>query len=311
MSEENIVKSNKRQPWLAITLTFIMPGLGHLYCGTFVRAVVFTFICALPGMFIQVAVRSDPASLMMSLLMPVIALYYILWLVVLLDSYRTAKKTRADYVLKDYNRWYVYLLLVLANMGGSLEEALSIRENYIEAFYVPAWSMFPTIENGDRFIASKIAYKDKDPQRGDIVVFKNPDDRRMNYIKRVVAVAADTVEMIDGELIVNGEKLKRTPVTTSGFDSERGRLDGEIFAEQNGGARYLIFLMDEDRRDTNAVSDFGPVTVEDNHCFVLGDNRHGSKDSRHFGPIPLATIKGRAKFLYFPARNWSRFGKIE
>ena len=114
MSEETLVKTNKRRPWLAVTLTFIMPGLGHLYAGTFVRAVIVAFICALPGMFIQVAVRSDPTSLMMTLLTPVIALYYILWLIVLADSYRIAKKTTADYVLKDYNRWYVYLLLVLA-----------------------------------------------------------------------------------------------------------------------------------------------------------------------------------------------------
>lgn len=309
MSEETVVKTNKRRPWLAVTLTLIMPGLGHLYCGRFVRAVVVAFICALPGMFLQIAVRSDPASLMMFLLTPVIALYYILWLIVLIDSCLLARKTRPDYVLKDYNRWYVYLLLVLANMGGSLEEALSIRENYIEAFRVPTWSMFPTIQNGDRFIANKTIYKKNDPQRGDVVVFKNPDDRRMNYIKRVVAVAGDTVELKAGELIVNGRRLQRTEVGPSAFASERGTVEGKVFLEQGGDAGYRIFLTPGDHPDP-AMMDFGPVTVEDNHCFVLGDNRCNSKDSRHFGSIPLATIKGRATYLYFPARDWSRFGKI-
>ncbi len=310
MSEETVVKTNKRRPWLAVTLSFIMPGLGHIYCGRFARAVMFLFICTLPGLFIQVAVRSDPASMIMFLLTPMIALYYILWLVVLVDSYRMAKRATTDYVLKDYNRWYVYLLLVLANMGGSIEEALSLRENYIEAFYVPAWSMFPTIENGDRFIANKIVYKNKDPQRGDIVVFKNPEDRRVTYIKRVVAVAGDTVEMTDGELSVNGHKLKTTSVGPSGFTYEHGRLEGQVFFEQNGDARYKVFITSGDHPDL-AMMDFGPVTVPPNHCFVLGDNRCNSKDSRHFGPVPLATIKGRAGFLYFPARNWSRFGKID
>jgi len=75
-----------------------------------------------------------------------------------------------------------------------------------------------------------------------------------------------------------------------------------------GNTKYTIFLAGPPHNQ--ASSDFAKITVPEHHCFVLGDNRNNSRDSRHFGPVPLATVKGRADYLYFPAKDWSRFGRL-
>jgi len=237
----------------------------------------------------------------------------VIWLFAIIDSWHTAKHTADSYTLKDYNRWYVYVLLVLMGTGGSTQIAFNIRMNLLEAFRVPSASNYPTIDPNDRLLANKIAYKKSDPQRGDLIVFVNPKDRRINFIKRVVAIAGDTVEIKDGQLYINDEKVQRQKLAQSTLDNIRievkGKpLEGDVFEETNGNAKYTIFLAGPPHNQ--ASSDFAKITVPEQHCFVLGDNRMNSYDSRHFGPIPLATVKGRADYLYWPAKDWSRFGRI-
>ena len=82
-----------------------------------------------------------------------------------------------------------------------------------------------------------------------------------------------------------------------------------VFEEINGNMKYNIFLAESPHNKT--TGDFEKITVPEHHCFVLGDNRNLSRDSRDFGPVPLATIKGRADYIYWPAMDWSHFGKIE
>jgi signal peptidase I len=165
----------------------------------------------------------------------------------------------------------------------------------------------------DRLLANKLAYKNKDPERGDLIVFLNPKDRRENYIKRVVAVAGDTVEMKDGQLYINDEQLQRQKLAQSALDNIQVEVNGEplkgdAFEETNGDAQYKIFLAGPPHNQ--ASTDFAKMTVPEHHCFVLGDNRNFSYDSRQFGPVPLATVKGKVDYLYWPGKDWSRFGRI-
>jgi len=134
------------------------------------------------------------------------------------------------------------VLLVLICMGGSIGSAIYVRANYIVAFRVPVASNYPTIVPNDRFLANKLAYSSEDPKRGDMVVFINPENRRINLIKRVVAIAGDTVEIKDREVYVNDEKLQRRKLPQSTLDDIRIKiegepLDGEVFEEINGDAK--------------------------------------------------------------------------
>ena len=88
-------------------------------------------------------------------------------------------------------------------------------------------------------------------------------------------------------------------------------MQGEVFYEYNDQAKYKIILVPPKQSKKASSTDFKQLTVPKYHCFVLGDNRNHSKDSRSFGCIPVASIKGRFDYLYFPVERWSRFGKVE
>ena len=135
----------------------------------------------------------------------------------------------------------------------------------------------------------------------------------MNYIKRVVAVAGDTVEIKNSELYINDRKLQRRQLPDFNLDQIRVEIHGEllkgdVYEEINGNAKYNIFLAQPPHNNTSA--DFTKITIPKHHCFVLGDNRNLSLDSRHFGPVLLATIIGRADFIYWPAKDLSRLGSL-
>jgi signal peptidase I len=133
-----------------------------------------------------------------------------------------------------------------------------------------------------------------------------------------VAVAGDTVEMENTQLVINGEVLKTEelyPVTYVDKDSNNKdiNIEGKLFVEKNGEVKYEIFLSGRysSKPFPRNWAGFSKMIVPKNHCFVLGDNRNLSGDSRHFGPVPLATVKGRAEYLYWPAKGWSRIGEMK
>src|SRR5689334_7613494 len=139
-------------------------------------------------------------------------------------------------------------------------------------------SMVPTFQNGEHLIANKIIYKIGKPQRSDIVIFKYSDTE--DFIKRVIGLPGDTVQIKDGRYIVNGKEL-----------DESNYLESSVYTS---GGEYL--------RE-------GESTVVPNGMYwVSGDNRPHSSDSRDFGPINFAAIKGKVWLVYFPF-NQARFVK--
>jgi signal peptidase I len=138
---------------------------------------------------------------------------------------------------------------------------------------VEGTSMVPLLSDQERIFVNKFVYRFEPIQRGDVVVFWYPLDRSKSFIKRVVALAGELVEMRDGRVYVNGQLLPEQFVP-------KEYMDG---------------------------SSFGPYTIPDDQYFVMGDHRSSSNDSRVFGPVPREAIYGKAVFAYWPV---DRFGVI-
>jgi signal peptidase I len=304
MSETGVSRRGRRFAWLAAVLSILMPGVGQVYCGRLLRGLVFGLLygVAIPVALGVIAYASPVSTILLGLLLAAAAFGVVLAAAV--DSYRVARRTPVDYDLKSFNHVAVYLLLGLIVQGGCLGYTLYVRSTLFEAFRVPSASEYPTIHPNDRILVDKTAYRRSDPQRGDVVLFRPPDSYwRGYYIKRIVAVAGDTVEMTDGIVRVNGRELSRRKIP---LDSRIG--EGETFEEISAGRAYLTF---RGATPGKAVRDFGEVRVPPYHCFVLGDNRDNSLDSRDFGSLPYAEIVGRADYIYWPAEGWSRFGRLQ
>ncbi len=312
MNERTTSHPNRRRAWLAVAFSILMPGVGHVYCGRLVHGLVFGLLygVAIPVILGLLAYVGPASTVLFGLLM--VAAAFGIVVVAAVDSYRQARKTRTDYEIKAYNRPAVYILLGLMIEGSCVGFALHIRGSLFEAFRLPAASMYPAIAPNDRILVDKRAYRTEDPEVGDVVIFHPPTgDWRMNWIKRVVAVAGDTVEIREGLLYVNGQSLIQRRIGPGRVVIRQGgsnqAIDGEIAEETNGSASYRVFLTPA---AGTSLQDFAQITIPAHHCFLLGDNRNQSFDSRQFGPVPLAMIGGRVDYLYWPADSWSRFARV-
>ncbi len=140
-----------------------------------------------------------------------------------------------------------------------------IKTVVVQPFFIPSSSMEPTLLPGDHVLVNKFVFRTRQPKRGEIVVFKYPADPSKDFIKRVVALEGETVQIRDGQVFVDGTPMKQEFVS-------------------------------EEHDPTN----FGPVKVTEGKLFVMGDNRTSSFDSRQFGLLPRKNILGKAFFVYWP-----------
>jgi signal peptidase I len=298
MSETMTSTGRPRYAWAAVVLSLLQAGLGQIYCGRLIRGLLLAGLSA-ASLSVTAALLANDVPVGTPVLVTV-GLLGLLGITVAAaaDAWRLARLTRRDYRLKECNRVAVYLLVYLLAKGGQVGALLYARDHELEAFRVPSTSMSPAIQAGDRVLGNKAAYTRVDPQRGDVVIFRDPEHWRGNCIKRIVALAGDTVEIREGRLMINGRLLDRLAVPGGG---------GGEAVEVNPPARYRILPAGGgiDRKVSG-----GAITVPANHCYVMGDHRGPSRDSRDFGPIPLSTLVARADYLYWPAGGWARFGRL-
>ena len=178
--------------------------------------------------------------------------------------------------------------------------ALLLKTFLVQAFYIPSASMEPTLRIGDRVLVNKVVYDIRDPRRGEVVVFSQDDGLlgepepglltqllnelgsglgvtpagEKDFIKRIIGLPGDTVEMRDGTVFVNDEPLPEAPAAEGGYLSSRD------------------------------LTDFGPLEVPAGHYFMMGDNRPNSADSRYgLGMIPREDVIGRAFVIIWPFTN--------
>ena len=180
--------------------------------------------------------------------------------------------------------------------------ALLITTFVIKMYKIPSRSMVPTLLVGDQLVVNKLIYGIKipyfrntiipitDPQRGDIIVFIYPKDRSLDFIKRVIGIGGDTIEIQDKKIFINSK----------------------LFTDNTGIYTDKMIYPDSLQPRDN----FGPITVPKGSLFVLGDNRDESMDSRFWGFVDLKDVQGKAFIIYWSWNHderkirWQRLGNL-
>ncbi len=151
--------------------------------------------------------------------------------------------------------------------------AMFIRTFFVQAFKIPSSSMYPTLQVGDRLMANKLVYKFREPERGEIVIFKYPVNLRKDFVKRLIALPGEEVEIKEGEIFIDGKQVKNSLV------------NGRYY--YNSGLYGTEF----------------PAKIPPDSYYVLGDNSINSKDSRYWGFVPEKNLIGKPLFIYWPLRR--------
>ena len=212
-------------------------------------------------------------------------------------------------------------------LGIAVIIALGFRSILFEPFNIPSGSMIPTLLVGDYLFVSKYSYGysrysfpfgaipfegrlfGDEPMRGDVVVFRLPSNTSVDYIKRVVGLPGDKIQLKQGRLHINGVQLDRRIVATKTIPTAYGESKVTAYEEEmDNGKKYIIHeFSDTDRMDNTATFE-----VPEGHYFMMGDNRDRSKDSRFLdvGTIPHENLIGRAEFTFFSVDQSARLWEV-
>lgn len=166
----------------------------------------------------------------------------------------------------DYVKTQLLELFKSLVLAGTL--AFLVITFILQGFFIPSGSMLPTLEVGDRIFVNKFIYRFREPARGDLVVFRYPMDVTKKYIKRLIGLEGEVLEILGGQVFIDGAPLK----------------EDYLVKEKYGGS-------------------YGPVRIPEGQYFVLGDNRNNSEDSRFWGFVPKGEIVGQAFFIFWPPRR--------
>jgi signal peptidase I len=298
----------RRIPWVAMALSFLSAGVGHIYCGRIFKGLLLYFAWFVIPLAVAIGALCEASlgTLVGLILIPTLAVT-VLYVYAAFDAYSIAKTTDIEYPLKDYNRAAIYWLLILVELVYPIGLTAGVREYVFEAFFLPERSMAPNFLPGDRILVNKLASRKEFPERGDVIVFRNPEPEGGRvFIKRVIAVAGDRVA-INGDVVeVNGKQLERERVPTESLDAIRDHIDQDVFYESQSGARYLVMTGGDESGDHATRST--ELVVPRRCVYVLGDNRSRSRDSRQFDPIHVGDVIGYVDYIFWPAGSWSRFG---
>ena len=221
-----------------------------------------------------------------------------------IDTYRLARRG------VEVATWPTLLKAwVLLTVGSLVLAAGLVRPFVVEAFKIPSGAMIPTLEVGDHIMVDKLRHV---PARGDVIVFKYPLDPSTNYVKRVVGLPGDVVEITGGRLAVNGVEVQRvrSQADCSRDSAAPTRFEANpscvLWNETLDGRTYRI---ETDTR-LGEARELSRRVVEPERLFVLGDNRDNSSDSRVWGTVPLDYVKGIVRFVWWSSgpsgTRWDR-----
>ena len=225
----------------------------------------------------------------------------------------SVERIRQEPIVVEYARSFFPIILLV----------LVVRSFGVEPFRIPSGSMLPTLKIGDFILVNKFTYGLRlpvlhnevvdfgEPERGDIVVFRYPEDPDVDYIKRVVGVPGDRIAYRDKTLYINGERADQESLGTYVGQGGGAAMTGaSLRREDLAGLEHRILVMDNGyRRDFE-------YRVPARQYFVMGDNRDNSKDSRYWGTVPEANLVGKAMVVWMNwdsaagGVDWSRIGTV-
>lgn len=287
--------NNPRRPWIAALITLLTIGLGHLYAGNPKRGLILFGIAQTLFVICSIFMIIIP-NVIFILVVVIAVLAFAVFCVV--DAASIANRKKENYELARYNRWFVYLGYIVILYVVSTIVSAGIRANIVQAYRIPSGAMKPTLLGGDHLLVNKFIYGVKipfvqkpltsisEPKRGDVVIFIYPEDRAKVFIKRVIGVGGDMIEIRDKKILLNNLPWS---------DAHGVNVDNVIIP-----------------RSDQPRDNFGPVTVPAGALFVLGDNRDQSYDSRFWGFVPMKDVLGKALIIYWSWNNegsnvrWSR-----
>jgi len=270
-----------KEPLLAVIWSILLPGLGQIYAGRLIRGIVFLVspLIVVILAFLYVINRNTPTS---PSLISFVMLFVGFNLYIMIDAYYCVKAYNAAHKLEreiKFVKSIIFIVVILIfsfvfNPSCLISKGIGsyIKQNCVQVFKMSAGSMSPTLLNGDSVFADKTIYKKSDPQRGDLVVFIYPRDRKIDFIKRIAGLPNEIIEIKNGGILINGKPIE--------YPSAR-----KHFYYYNRGA-------------------FGmpgkPIKIPQDSYFVLGDNSRASLDSRYWGFVPRKDILGKVYKILYP-----------
>ena len=313
-----------RQAWLAALASLVLPGFGQLYNGDLNRAIwlflSFALLC-IPA--VALIALYLPASLMLPCLLLGLCLAVGVWAYAVWDAWRAARIS-PDRPAKAWQMSGVYaLVFVLCDLLALPLLTLYVRQHQVEPFKIPSSSMEPSVRAGDMIWADK-RYNcpgcQQGVHRGDIAIFAYPNDRSVRYIKRVIGLPGDRIQLKDSQVWVNSQSLQASSTPAAGGSVR------ESIGERHWQVQWQADTVQPQDADTSstqtpplnraqtAAATTLQLTVPDGQVFVLGDNRLRSVDSRSFGTVPMQDILGKARQVWFSSDaqgvRWERLGLV-
>jgi signal peptidase I len=267
---------------VAIILSLIMPGLGHLYCGNLVFAIVYWILAFCPWLSFIIGFGANLASYETSITI-MLAGGLLVWIAAAIHAGIGASKSGSKYKLRSYNLWYFYILVWI--LGFSTPNWLFInysRNNLIKTYPYGSDFMRPNLLAGDLVMVDRRDVARQNLARGSVVAITDPNRPEIVRILRLIGVSNDSIELTKNGLVINQTKI---PLTKS---------DQQLTEKMSilGGKEYSILVdPDSGKRKT------GKWQLSSNQIFLLGDNRMQAIDSTSFGPISKENILGKAIYI--------------
>jgi signal peptidase I len=302
----------RRRAWLAALLSLIAPGTGQVYNGSGrLGGELFAAFIALDLMTIALLSHIASKSAFLAILL-LAASELGLRLGAAIEAFRAARRVRPE-TWMVWQRGWVYLLLIVALPVFNF---IAYPATYsARSFYAPSAAMVPTLLVGDYCIVDTRYYRSHAPGRGDVAVFHLSKDPSVDYIKRIVGLPGDRIQMRHGLLYVNDEPAGRRSAGDYEYEefgrSQHFHLYVENLPRGSGESSYehpIIKVGDDGPLDNTPVHE-----VPADHYFALGDNRDNSLDSRMlstFGYVPAKNLIGHVEFLSFSAVGSARWWQI-